>query len=111
MFKNILYGVLITMGLFAFLMGVAFGTGAFEVLYTKTIGKAKQNAQREVFEETQSYVEGKRQEALKLFKEYNEADEEGKEAIEYMVSSQFANFDESHLRGPVRNFVEKCKYE
>ena len=50
----------ITIGGILAIMIFSISTGYFDVFYTKTVGKAKQNAQREVYEETQSYVEGKR---------------------------------------------------
>jgi len=101
----------ITLGVLVALVGLSYAFGWIGVHQTATIGKAKQNAQREVFEETQSYVEGKRQEALKLYKEYNQAtDQDSKNAICYLVSQSFANFDDDKLDGKVRAFVENCKY-
>lgn len=87
-----------------------FGFGFVGVFKTKTVGKAQQNAQREVFEQTQSYVEGKRQEALKFYKEYKDAEPEDRGAIEEMVSHSFANFDEQKLSEPLKSFVYNCKY-
>lgn len=77
------------------LVALSFGTGMLDVFYTKTVGKAKQNAEREVFEETNSFTKAKRQEAIKYYKEYDEctSDEERK-AIETVVSMSFADFDE-----------------
>jgi len=92
------------------IIGLSFAFGWTDVLFTKTVGKAKQDAKREVFEQTQSYVEGKRQEALKFYKEYKAADVEDREAIEEMVSHSFANFDESKLSDPLKQFVYQCKY-
>lgn len=105
--KIVLWSVLaITM-----LIGLSYALGYNDVLYTRTVGKAKQNANREVFEETQSYVEGKRQEAAKLYKEYKLADtQEDKQVIENVVAQSFANFDEENLSGPIYTFVYRCKY-
>lgn len=94
---------------FVFLMLLSLSMGWFHVFETRTVGKAQQNAQREVFEETQSFVESKRQEALKWYKEYQD-NPENRAAIEEMVAHSFANFDENLLQGPVRDFVYKCKY-
>lgn len=94
----------------ALLVGLSYGFGWIGVHQTKTIGKAKQNADREVFEQTQSYVDAKRQEALKFYKEYQKADESSKIAIKEMVSHSFASFDENKLDGMLRSFIYDCKY-
>jgi len=105
-------GIRLTILGIAIIIGLYFGLGYLGVLGTKTIGKARMNAEREVFEETQSYVEGKRQEAVKLYKEYNEADSVSvKKGIESIVSLSFANFDETKLNSSkLERFVSKCKY-
>lgn len=92
-------------------LALVWGFGWFGVGYTKTVGKAQQNANREVFEQTQSYVEGKRQEALKYYREYLKADEDGKKAIEELVAHSFANMDETKLEEPIQTFVHNCKYK
>ena len=47
------------------IIALKFAFGWVDVGYTKTVGKAQENARREVFEQSQSYVEGKRQELTK----------------------------------------------
>jgi flagellin-like protein len=94
------------------LIAVIFVLGYTGVFFTKTVGKAQQNANREVFEQTQSYVEGKRQEAVKYYKEWLQAkDVESKKTIESLVSHSFANFDETKLDGQLQTFVYNCKYK
>ncbi|WP_159522903.1 hypothetical protein [Sunxiuqinia indica] len=93
------------------MIGLSYAFGWIGVHQTKTIGKAQQNAKREVFEQTQSYVEGKRQAALKYYKEYQQADEDAKKGLKGIVSQDFANFDEDkYLTGELRNFIHNCKY-
>lgn len=94
------------------ILGLSLSFGWFDVFYTKTVGKAKQNAQREVFEQTQSYVEGMRQDAIKLFKEYNQAKTpEDKKIIANTVAHKFSNFDQSKITEPeLYSFIKKCKY-
>ena len=88
-----------------------FGFGYLGVFKTKTVGKDFQNAQREVFEQTQSYVEGKRQAALKYYKEYQQANDSQKQSLKRIISKDFANFDEDkYLTGEVRRFIQECKY-
>lgn len=93
-------------------IGLSYATGWIKVHQTKTIEKAQQNAEREVFEESQSYVEGKRQAALKYYKEYQQATEEQQEALKNIISQDFANFDEDkYLTGEIRSFIHTCKYK
>jgi len=107
--------ILVILGGFAIIIGLMFLTGYIDVFYTKTVGKAKQNAQREVFEETQSYVEGKRQEILKIKLEYAKGDAETKIALKSHVVNQFANIDEDkwlekgYITLDIRNFIHKMK--
>lgn len=94
-------------------VGLDYALGWNQVFYTSTVEKAQQNAEREVFEETQSYVEGKRQEASKYFLEYRRAEDEvEKKAIAATVRNSFANFEEEKLNSPeLENFVYNCKYK
>lgn len=103
--------ILLVIGAIIVLIALDFGFGYLGVFKTKTVGKAQQNAKRDVFEQTQSYVEGKRQEAIKFYKEYLQSDENNKKAIKQIVSHSFANFDENLLNEPLKTFVYNCKYK
>jgi len=93
------------------LIALSYGLDYFNVFRTKTVVKAQQNAETEVFRETQSYIDGKRQEALKFYKEYNKASSSSeKESIKQMVSHSFASFDEEKLTGRIKAFIISCKY-
>lgn len=97
----------------ALLVGLSFGTGMLDVVYTKTVGKAKQNAKREVFEETNSFTKAKRQEAIKYYKEWKLAETiEDKKAIEITISMSLADFNEDkHITDIVLlNWIKKMKY-
>jgi hypothetical protein len=92
------------------LLFLILGLGYFGVFATKTVGKAQQNANREVFEQTQSYVEGKRQELIKDYHEWLNAKPDDKIAIEGIIRESFANFDEDkYLTGSLYNFLKKIK--
>jgi hypothetical protein len=97
---------------FTILIGLSYAFGWNKVFYTKTVGKAQQNAEREVYEETQSRVDGMRQNALKYYGEYQRAkDEETKRGIKNLVKMSFAEFDEDkYFSGELKNFVHNCKY-
>ena len=106
-------GLKVFFGFLAFivlLLALSLGFGWFGVFQTKTVGKAQQNAERTVFEETQSYVEGKRQELQKDYHEWLNAKPEDKLALESVIRSSFANFDEEkYLTGDLYGFLKKIK--
>lgn len=105
--KIVFLSILVVIGL----IGLTFGLGYLGVFHTKTVGKARQNAQREVFEQTQSYVEGKRQESAKDYSEWVRSEPSSKKALENMARTKYANFDEQkYLQdGPVKTWVYNCK--
>lgn len=109
--KNWIFGILIAVLAIGGAIGLSYAFGWIDVHQTKTIFKAKEDAKREVFENTQSYVEGKRQSALKYYKEYKQADENQKRGLKSIISQDFANFDEDkYLTGELRDFIHGCKY-
>jgi len=109
--KNLIIGISLVILILGFFIGTSYLAGWVDVHQTKTIYKAKENARREVFEQTQSYVEGKRQAALKYYKEYQLADEEKRRSLENIISLEFANFEEDkYLSGELQIFIRKCKY-
>jgi len=109
-------GLKIFLGFIAFvvvMVGLSLGLGWFDVFYTGTVGKAKQNVQRTVYEETNSFTKAKRMEAIKLYKEYNlcETDEE-RNAIETVASMSFADFDEDKYisNHELLKWIKQVKY-
>jgi hypothetical protein len=108
--KNTLIGILLLIGFLTVTIGMSYGAGWLGVHQKKTIGKAMQNAERTVFEESQSYVEGKRQEAARMYREHKNANDTDKVAICGMVGHTFTNFNLTHLKSPVREFVYNCTY-
>ena len=104
--------ILSVIGILIVLVALDFGFGYLGVFKTKTVVKAQENARREVFEVTQSYIEGKRQEAAKYRLEYMRSDDPSeKEAIRSTIAQSFANFDENLLPKELRDFVYVMKYE
>lgn len=85
--------LLVIVLLFSFIgMFTDYGFAWYGVFKTKTVEKAQKDAEREVFEQTQSYVEGKRQELIKLRFEYETAtDSIEKLALRRMAVHQTAN--------------------
>lgn len=84
-------------------LGNLYGLESFKFFAPKY-----EDARRNVFENTQSYVEGKRQEIAKLKYEYaRSSDETEKAAIRAMVRQVSANLDLSKLSPELRNFVNQ----
>ena len=81
-------------------IAMIFAINQFEIFGIKFWGTQRENARREVFENSQSYVEGKRQELVKAHHEWVNADAEGKLGIEYTIRQSFANFDRSKIEDP-----------
>lgn len=73
----------------------------------------EQNIQREVFENTKSYNEGKKQELIKYKFEYDKAearDDIGTmKAVKSAVRHSFADYEDDRLSPSLREFVSKCK--
>ena len=94
------------------IVALSFGFGWTGVFYTKTVGKAQENANRVVFEQTQSYVESKRQELIKLHHEWMQASDVDKLPIEAIIRQSFANFDENKIEQPeLYSFLKTIKYK
>jgi hypothetical protein len=101
---------LITLGSVIGLLALIFLANELEIFGTKFWGVRKENAKREVFEQSQSYVEGKRQELTKYHHEWINADSADKISIEYTIRSSFANFDENQIQSAdLRDFLIKTR--
>ena len=70
----------------------------FENLYVESFFTPKeQSIQRQVFEETKSYVYGNIKDIAKYHEEYLKADKEGKKIIANIVKERFPNFDANKI--------------
>lgn len=63
----------------------------------KQFGVENANVDREIYEESKSYVHGKIQDLAKYYEEYQKADEQGKKVIRNMIQINFAEFDSKHI--------------
>jgi len=81
------------------LIGLSFGMGWVGVGYTKTVGVAQQSANREVFKENKSYVEGMVSDLAKYKYELaTEKDPIARKAIVELIIDKYANFDISKIK-------------
>jgi len=83
----------IALGIVAFIALIVL-VNEFEIAGVKFWGVRKENARREVFEQTQSYVEGKRQDLIKYHHEWVNASVDDKIAIEFTIRESFSQFNE-----------------
>ena len=84
---------LITIGCIIGLFAIIFAANEFEIFGVKFWGVRKENARREVFEQTQSYYDGKRQQLTKYHHEWKSADKDLKKSIEATIRSSFTGKD------------------
>lgn len=84
--------------------------GVGQVAYTRTIGKAQTNAEREVFKSTVAYTEQAASFLAKSYKEYNEADTDAdKNAITEYVIMRYPNLDTDSIDNiTLKQFYMQC---
>jgi len=93
-------------GIVLVLFVLIFLANEFEIFGTRFWGVRKENARREVFEQSQSHVEGKRQDLIKYHHEWVNATPDNKIAIEYTIRQSFTNFDPELIKdGQLRSFL------
>lgn len=72
----------------------------------------KENVRREIFLNTRSYNEGKKQDLIRMRMEYLQADESGKKVIANTIRHMFAEYNEDEKDLPVelKSFLKNIKY-
>ena len=88
--KDFFIGVAIVLSFFLLI----FAANEFEIFGIRFWGVRKENARREVFEQTQSYVEGKRQDLIKYHHEWVKSSPQDQIAIEFTIREEFSQFSE-----------------
>lgn len=103
-------GAFAVLALLILIFGLAVG-GRWTVLQVdRWLAPQEANVQREVFEETKSYNEGKEQELVKYKFEWERStDPVTRRAIESAVRHSFADYDISRLDPELQNFVRNCR--
>lgn len=81
----------------ALIVGVVWGGNMLGLWSYSFFAPKYENARRNVFENTQSYVEGKRQSITKYYDEYRRSDSTDKTVIRQLVLQDFANFNLDYL--------------
>ena len=87
-----------TIAIIASLFLLIFLANEFEIFGVRFWGVRRENARREVFEQTQSYVEGKRQDLIRYHHEWVNASSDDKISIEATIRMTFANFNPDQIK-------------
>lgn len=90
------------------LTGLSWGAEYLGIVRMGIFAPMKEDVRRKVFENTQSYVEGKRQELTKYRLEYMQTtDPQSKRAIQMTVASSCTNLDADKITDfELRRFLE-----
>ena len=94
----------------ACIVGLTVLCGIGGVVYTKTIGKAQKNAEREVFKESVAYTESAASFLAKEYKEYSDAKSNAdKNAITEYVIMRYPNLNTDSIdNDTLKKFYIKC---
>ena len=103
--KYVFWGFLSLIGL----IGLGWGLSYNSIWMKRVLGVMHENVNREIFEETKSYNEGKIQQLAKYRLEYLKADSEGKEAIKSTIQTMFADFNKDNLPLELEGFLTQMR--
>ena len=103
--------ILIILASIILFFAAMFGLQYLGLVNYKLFAPKYQNAQREVFENTQSFTEGKRQDLIKYYHEWLNSDKDGKNALKELVIEDFASYDINKLTTSEQNMYNKITEE
>jgi len=89
----------------AIFVALIIGVPYCNLKYTEFFSPKFQNVERQVFEETKSYNQGKTQELAKYFDEYTRGKAEDKEAIASVIRIKFADYKADRLEYGLQQFL------
>lgn len=96
-------------GLIAFVL-LIFGLSYAGLIHYQFFAPKYENARRKVFENTQSYVQGKIQDLSNYKLQYEQAkDSDSKQAIQGVIHTQFANFDIEQCPDALKPFLTEMR--
>lgn len=85
--------VLYSISGFIIVLVLVFMLSCFGLVSYRFFAPIYKNTKREVFENTQSFVEGKRQSLTKYYNEWRKSNKVEKASIRMIVLQEFAHFD------------------
>ena len=103
--KGIKWGLIAVLIVFVVAM---VATGAYIEIY-RVWAPVKEEARREVFEQTPSYVLGKNTYIARLRAQYEAAEDERKQSLRQLVLEEAATIDESNLSSGNRAFIRTLR--
>lgn len=99
----------ILFGLIA-IVGIIFVLNLGGLEWKKFFDPKFQNVERQVFENTQSYVHGQNQNLAKHFGEYQKGNEDIKKSIKGIIAVQFAQFPLDQVSSlKLKQFLTECR--
>lgn len=101
--------VLIGIAALVAIIGIGWIGAGNDFLLYKFWAPKQENVRREVFENTQSYVDGKKEYLSQLRFQYQTADEGHKAALRTLILSEASSVDNSKLPDDLRGFIEQLK--
>lgn len=110
MTKLILLGLLSLVSVIAIGFGIAMATGYLGIAYTETVGVAQKDADRHVFERSQSFVHGKTQELAKVKREWDQTEDmTERQVLEEHIRMQFANVHADDMPNGLGRFLTNIR--
>lgn len=109
MFASIVGGITLFVGFVILLGALGLGGRWVNLKVEGWFAPREANVQREVFENTKSFNEGKEQELMKVYKEYLTATDETKAGLRTYVSHTFADYPIERLDATLQDFVKECR--
>lgn len=79
--------------------------GLYSLGIFKIMAPLQKDIQREVFENTKSYIHGVQQDLGKYYHEYQNADANGKDVIAATIRMRFAEVDAEKLQSNLKQFL------
>ncbi len=90
-------------------VGITIGGQALGLWSYSFFAPKYENARREVFENTQSYIESKRQSLTNYYDDFRKADNTEKLAIRKLMLQEFANFEIENLTATQQKWYKEME--
>lgn len=91
------------------IVAITFGGNALGLWSYSFFAPKYENARREVFEKTQSYIESKRQSLTNYYDDFRKADNTEKLAIRKLMLQEFANFEIENLTATQQGWFKEMQ--
>ena len=96
-------------GVIVLLFGLSWAVEGNDFFLYKFFAPKRANVERQVFENTQSYVQGKTEYLSRLRYEYSQAEGNQKAALKQLILSEASTVDNSKLPVDLQGFIAQLK--